>query len=765
MSTEHIDGFLLSRQWRDRPGGVELVFWATTDSGPLRIVVTGERPVCFVARDARFDLHEFERRPVELLSFAGDALDALYFDRQDACNRAVQQLKDAGVVLHESDVKTVDRYLMERFISNAFRAEGTIADRGAYREMTNPVLRPSDYAPTFRVASIDIETEGLVGSLYSIAVAMDSENAVFMAGEGVNDDIVSYLPDERAVLEGFFGWLADHDPDIITGWNVIEFDLAFMEKKCRDFGIPFRMGRGGERAKILPSQRRGQPSLARVPGRLVLDGIDVLRAGFWSFDRFGLEYVANELLGRGKLIQGEENKLEEIQRMFREDKPQLAAYNLEDCRLVLDIADKTAYVAFAEQRARLTGLSMERVGSSVAAFEFLYLPRLHRAGYAAPDVGAVSEPITSPGGYVLESTPGFFDNVLVLDFKSLYPSIIRTFLIDPLGLHAPDEERIEGFIGGTFSRHQHILPELIETLWAARDEAKAAGDQPMSQAIKIIMNSFYGVLGTTLCRFYDPKLATSITKRGHEIITRSRDYIESLGRKVIYGDTDSVFVLLGKGPTESEARAIGDEIATGLNAWWRDTLRAEHDIESKLEVEFETHYLRFLMPTIRGSEKGTKKRYCGSVRTRDGGTELVFRGLESVRGDWTPLAKDFQRELYRRIFADEPYKEYVSAIAARLVTGELDDQLVYRKRLRRDLADYTKNVPPHVKAARQLPNPGGWVSYVITAHGPEPIQRKRSPIDYGHYLDRQLAPVADTLLHFLGTSFEAITQQQMELFE
>lgn len=765
MSTEYIDGFLLSRQWRDRPGGVELVYWATTDSGPLRIVVTGERPVCFVTRDARFDLHEVERRPVELLNFSGDSLDALYFDRQDACNRSVNQLKDDGVTLHESDIKASDRYLMERFICNAFRAEGPIANRGAYREMSNPVMRPSEYAPTFRVASIDIETEGLVGALYSIAVAMDSINAVFMVGDGIDDGTVVYLPDERAVLEGFFGWLSEHDPDIITGWNVIEFDLTFIEKKCRALGIGFNMGRGGERARILTSQRRGQPSLARVPGRLVLDGIDVLRAAFWSFERFSLEHVANELLGRGKLIQGEQNKVDEIQRQFREDKPQLAAYNLEDCRLVLDIAEKTGFVAFAEQRARLTGLSMERVGSSVAAFEFLYLPRLHRAGYAAPDVGAVSEPITSPGGYVLESTPGFFDNVLVLDFKSLYPSIIRTFFIDPLGLHAPDEDRIEGFIGGTFSRNHHILPELIESLWAARDEAKAVNDRPMSQAIKIIMNSFYGVMGTTLCRFYDPKLATSITKRGHEIITRSRDYIESHGRKVVYGDTDSVFVLLDDHPTESEAQEIGNELASGLNTWWQDTLREEHAIESKLEVEFETHYLRFLMPTIRGSEKGTKKRYCGSVRTDDGGVELVFRGLESVRGDWTPLAKDFQRELYRRIFADEPYKDYVSDIAERLLSGEFDDELVYRKRLRRDLADYTKNVPPHVKAARQLKKPGSWVSYVITANGPEPTEKRQSRIDYGHYLDRQLAPVADTLLRFLGTSFETITQQQMELFE
>jgi DNA polymerase II len=683
---------------------------------------------------------------------------------QYCCHFAVKQLSEAGMKLHESDIKVTERFLMERFICNAFCAEGDARNRGAYLEMTNPVIRPSAYAPSFKVASIDIETEGFRGALYSIAVSGGGPDAVFILGDGANDNIVSYCATERAVLERFFGWLREHDPDVITGWNVIEFDLAFLEAKCRALDLPFAIGRGGERAKVFPSQRRGQAAIARVPGRVVLDGIDALRAGFWSFERFSLDHVSNELLGRGKLIEPEQGKLAEIQRLFREDKPQLAAYNLEDCKLVLEIEAKTEYVAFAEQRARLTGLSMERVSSSVAAFEFLYLPRLHRAGYAAPDVGAVTEPITSPGGYILDSTPGFFDNVLVLDFKSLYPSIIRTFLIDPLGLHAPDEERVDGFLGASFSRNHYILPELIESLWAARDDAKARNDRAMSQAIKIIMNSFYGVMGTPLCRFYDPKLATSITKRGHEIIMRSRTFLEEKGHDVIYGDTDSVFVLLGQGYDESQANRIGNELAAGLNAWWRETLQTEHGIESFLEVEFETHFLRFLMPTIRGSEKGTKKRYCGSIRNPDGGIELVFKGLESVRGDWTPLAKAFQRELYRRVFANEPFEAYVREIAERLVAGEFDGELAYRKQLRRDLADYTKNIPPHVRAARQLESPGTSVSYVITAHGPEPIEKHRSPIDYGHYLDRQLAPVADTLLYFLGTSFETITQRQMEMF-
>jgi DNA polymerase-2 len=142
----------------------------------------------------------------------------------------------------------------------------------------------------------------------------------------------------------------------------------------------------------------------------------------------------------------------------------------------------------------------------------------------------------------------------------------------------------------------------------------------------------------------------------------------------------------------------------------------------------------------------------------------VFRGLESVRTDWTPLARRFQRELYARVFADEPFDEYIRGVAADLVEGKLDDELYYRKRVRRRLADYTKNVPPHVRAARQLDNPGRWVTYAITVKGPEPMEKRTSPFDYTHYLDRQLAPVADAILQCFETSFEAVTARQLEMF-
>jgi DNA polymerase II len=763
LTTTPLDAFLLTRNWRDATHGLEYEFWAASEQGPIRIIVKNQEAVTFVERTTPTD--EGRRAQVELQTLTDRPVDALYFSKQRDLNAARERLQTRGSLLHESDIKPADRFLMERFVTGPLSVSGQGARKAGFIEFTNPTLRPSDARPNLKVASVDIETEGLTGQLYSIAVAAAESDTVFMVGRGQDTNLITYLPDERAVVQAFVSHVQQLDPDLLVGWNVVGFDLQYLARLCARLNVPFALGRDNGIAEMVPLRGRGQSLMARVPGRVVLDGIDTLKMAMYNFESFSLEAVSQEMLGKGKLI-SHGDRVEEINRQFQEAPEQLAKYNIADCRLVLEIFDKAALVRFAMERATLTGLAMDRQGGSVAAFDFLYLPRLHRHGYVAPDLqrdGEV-EKTAVPGGYVMDSQPGLHDNVLVLDFKSLYPSIIRTFHTDPLAMAAPGDDPIPGYEGATFSRDTYILPKMIETLWQARDQAKQQHNKPMSQAIKILMNSFYGVLGAAGCRFASPKLAGSITRRGQKIITESREFIEKQGYPVIYGDTDSLFVLLGEGYDAEKAVAVGRELASALNDWWREHLMTTLNIESFLEVEFETHYLRFLMPTTRGTEKGSKKRYAGLVSEPDGQLTVEFKGLESVRTDWTPLARTFQRELYRRIFLDEPYEEYVRQIADDLLAGRLDDQLVYRKRLRKPIGEYQKNVPPHVQAARKLEKPGPWISYVVTAAGPEPQGQLTSNPDYAHYLDRQLAPAADGLLHFLKTSFQSIIDQQMELF-
>jgi len=767
------NGSLLTRQWRDQRDGLELVYWAASDKGPVRIVVSGERAVFFLNRDTTIELEQLKRlratrTELELGCLANnDPVDGLYFKQQRDLIEARQTLRLNGARIYESDLKPSDRYLMERFITSGLKLKGTPIMRDGFVEYRNPSLKRDDYRAALEIVSVDIETDGLYGALFSIAVSGRDVERVFMLGEPVPLRCgfeVEFCADERVLLETFFTWIRSRDPDVLIGWNVIAFDLDYLERRARKLGVEFALGRGGDRATILRPDSPTGTHVARIPGRLVLDGIDALRAAFWSFESFELETVAQAMLGRGKRIDHSTDKVAEIGRLFRDDKTALAVYNLEDCRLVLDIFAHAKLIEFAQRRAELTGLAADRFGGSVAAFDNLYLPRLHRKGRVAPDTHDVGQGPGSPGGYVLDSTPGLYDNVLLLDFKSLYPSIIRTFNIDPFAMFSAGEDAVPGFLEASFAREGAILPELISELWAARDQAKRLNDAPLSQAVKILMNSFYGVMAAEGCRFYDARLASSITRRGHEIIQSSRDLIEERGFQVIYGDTDSLFVLLGSEHDQDSSMRQGEHLAQRLNDWWTERLMRELNLESHLEVEFETHFARFLMPTVRGDRTGSKKRYAGLVRHADGTPELVFKGLESVRTDWTPLARGFQRELYRRVFLNEPFEAYVRETLERLLAGELDDQLVYRKRLRRPVDEYKRNIPPHVQAAKKLDKPSRWVNYVITSSGPEPVTEVMPKPDYEHYRERQLAPAADGLLYFLDTSFGGLTDQQLEFF-
>ena len=753
-----LTAYVLSRSQRPTHRGLVLEIWLHTARGPvLALVADPGAAVFFVGRQTR--THAGRRRPLALHSAAAEPVDAVYFDSLRALRAERDRLLAHGEAVFEGDVLPCERYLMERFITGGCRASGVLVERAGYWELQGAELRPGEHAPALRTASIDIETDGLEGRVLSIACVCDSDEQVFMLGDPARDPappLTRLCASEAELLGAFCQHVRALDPDLILGWNVIEFDLAVLVRRALELGSALPLGRDGSGVELTS----GKPARARIAGRVVLDGIGSLRAASHMLESYALADVAERFLGRSKALDNPYgDRVAEIRRMHAHDRPALARYNLEDCRLVRDIFARADLIGYLLQRAQLTGLALDRVRAAVAAFDYLYLPRLHRAGFVAATVGTSQETPSSPGGYVLDSQPGLYDNVIVLDFKSLYPSIIRTFYIDPLGLWTAHEDpaAVSGFVGARFHRSRHILPQLITQLWQSRDEAKRQHDSARSYAIKILMNSFYGVLGTPACRFFDPKLASSITLRGHEIITGSKVFLEAHGYPVIYGDTDSLFVHLSNA---ADCIALGQQLVAALNAHWAERIQREHQLTSQLEVELDTHYLKFFMPTLRDFVQGSKKRYAGL--TAD--DEVEFKGLEAVRTDWTPLARRFQRQLYRRVFLGEPYVDFVRETVARLYAGELDAELVYKKRLRRELSEYTKNVPPHVRAARMLGDSGRDVAYFMTTRGPEPAAARSASLDYRHYVDRQLAPAADSLLHHLGTSLAELVDPQLSLF-
>jgi DNA polymerase-2 len=786
-------GFLLTRHWRDTDAGVEVEFWLATPAGPRRVRLAPQPAVAFVPAEqgdtVRLLLQRergVELRELSLCDFRHRPVLGLYCTQYRHLLRLEKRLREHGVDVYEADVRPPERYLMERFITAPVTFAGT-ADAHDPALIRDAQLKPvQEYRPALSTVSLDIETT-MQGELRSIALEGCGQRQVYMLGpangdaSGLDFDY-EVCATRRDLLDRLEDWIRRHDPDAIIGWNLVQFDLRILQRHAEQMQRPLRLGRDGSAIEWREHGGRQEHYFAGVAGRLVIDGIEALRSATWSFPSFSLEHVAQSLLGEGKSIDKPYDRMAEIDRMFDEDKPRLARYNLQDCVLVTRIFEKSGLMTFLLERASVTGLAADRSGGSVAAFEHAYMPLMHRLGRVAPNIGDVPG-ADSPGGFVMDSRSGLYDSVLVLDYKSLYPSIIRTFLIDPVGLVAgleePEQDTVPGFRGARFSRTQHCLPGIVTRVWQGRDAAKRERNAPLSQALKIIMNSMYGVLGTTGCRFFDPRLASSITMRGHEIMHRTRELIEAQGYQVIYGDTDSTFVWLGRAHGESDAARIGRALVDHVNGWWRDHVRDELRLESALELEYETHFCRFLMPTVRGSDEGSKKRYAGLVRRADGSEEMIFKGLETVRTDWTPLAQTFQQELYGRVFRGQDYEDYVRDYVAATLRGDFDEQLVYRKRLRRPLVEYERNVPPHVRAARaadefhlrqgrpaQYRN-GGWIRYVMTTAGPEPLETldtRRTPIDYEHYLTRQLEPVADGILPFLDDSFARLTSGQGALF-
>ena len=795
---QSIPAFLLTRQWQDTAKGILLDFWFSTDQGAINVQTEHQQAVFFIRQQDAQRVEQllsgrltFTIKALKLKNFDHEPVSGIYFKKQRPLYQARELLQKHNIACYEADIRPTERYLTERFI-NASAHILCPVDSGTL--IRNPKIKPADYQPELKVLSLDIETAYDSQELYSIAMLTEHWHICLMCGSSTQKASdkninIEYHASEQAVLLRFIELIQQQDPDIIIGWNVINFDFRFLQRKADSLNLSLSIGRGNSTPIWRQAQTEQSHYFMLLPGRVVLDGIDTLKSATWNFESFALDHVAGEFLGRGKLIPSRDKtgthhdplyKAREISHLFKEDKSALAQYNIEDCQLVLDIFKHTDLINFAIERARLTGLEMDRTGGSVAAFDNQYLPRLHRKGFVASRAADQSDTASAPGGYVMNSRPGLFDSVLVLDYKSLYPSIIRTFKVDPYAFVKArilsEPETIPGYKGIRFAREGAILPDIIESLWHARDKARAENNAALSQAIKIIMNSFYGVLGTPGCRVHDARLTSSITMRGHDLIKQTVSLIEQQGYEVIYGDTDSVFVSLGQAVSNEQADQTGEKLVAIINRHWQQVLSEQYGIESYLEMEYETHFKRFFMPTIRGSEKGSKKRYAGLI-SRNGRDKIIYKGLETVRTDWTALARSVQQELFERVFHNKDYKDYLKDIVRRLKAGELDEQLIYRKRLRQKLADYQKNCPPHAQAAlkaeacaREKEGPtgryekGGWIEYVITTHGPEPIEYNNRPLDYEHYIEKQLAPVADALLMLQNTSLEKVIQAQYELF-
>ena len=750
-------GFLLQPTWRVRDGRAVLWLFGRLEDGDAFLVEEHRfRPYFFVPlRDAARVPRdpELATRATELRDLAGEELLRVEVGLPGSVPRLRARIERAGGRTLEADLRFPYRFLVDRGIRAGVAIEGPSERLGpSLVRFVDPELTPAELRPSLRALSIDLETSPDASRIHAAALVGDGADEVHLVAARPVEGAVHH-DDERALLLAVSSRVRELDPDLIVGWNVVDFDLRVWAARCDAQRLPHGLGRVDEPLSFQIDPGFTRQSRAQLAGRMVLDGIPMVRDAV-RLEDYRLETVAQALLGRGKRIDREApDAAAEIERMWREDPEALAAYNREDARLVADLLAQEGLLELAIERSLLSGMQLDRVGASIASFDLLYLPELRRRGLVAPSVEAERKAEPVGGGFVLDSIPGFFRDVAVFDFKSLYPSLIRTFHLDPLAHARAGDDAIVAPNGARFSRSEAILPGILERFMARRDAAKRRGDRHADQAIKIMMNALYGVLGAAACRFFDPAIANAITSFGQQVLRWTSEAFADAGVRVLYGDTDSVFVELAPaagGDAGALAEALRARVAEAVEA----RVRAAHDVEPKLVLELERVYARFFLPHVRGGGAGSKKRYAG---LHEGRLELV--GLESVRRDWPAIARRLQRGMLERSFADADPVPFAREVVAALRAGELDAELVTAKRLRKGaLERYTETTPPHVQAARKAPGRvGPVVRYVITRGGPEPVLPGRplpTGIDREHYVEKVLRPVADAILREQGRDFD-----------
>ena len=768
-------GFILQPTYRVEDGRAVVHLYGRLEDGRPFLVRDRRVVPCFYieTKDAERARERGARRQVgtDQVTLTGRPVARVEVDAPSDAPPLRDRLVATGIATYEADVRFAMRYLIDRGIraSLQIRADGR-EQPGVGLVFDDPDVAPGDWTPRLSVLSLDIETDPAARRLLAVGLhGCGASDVLLLTPSGWSCPAGARpFATEKELLAAFAQRVRELDPDVLTGWNVVDFDLSVLARLAERLHAPLELGRGPGALRIRADRSQRATPQASIPGRVVLDGIQLLRSSFIRMDDYGLDAVARAVLGEGKTLAARD-KGEEILRLFEEDRPRFVEYNRTDARLALEILERKRLVELSVERSRLTGLPLDRVASSIAAFDFLYLSELGRRRVVAPSVRAAQEVEPQSGGHVLEPIPGLFAHVVVLDFRSLYPSLIRTFEIDPLNLVRPEagataEDPIVAPNGAAFFRRKAILGALLDELMPRRTEARRAGDEVKSHAIKILMNSFYGVLGTPACRFYDPRLANAITSFGREMLLWCKRRIEADGRRVLYGDTDSLFVESGSTDREA-ARTLGEALATNLNRDLTAHVQERWRVESRLELVFDRLYLRLCLPAMRHGTAGARKRYAGLVEA-EGGSRVVFTGMEAVRGDWTELAKEVQRELYARLFADQPVEDYLRGVAGQLRAGQLDDRLLYHKALRKPPEAYTTTTPPHVAAARKTGQRRGRISYVITTAGPQPAESPPAPLDYDHYLDKQVRAVAEPVLTLLGRSFADVvgSEKQLPLF-
>jgi len=675
--------------------------------------------------------------------------------------------------LFEQDILFPRRYLIDRHIFPLtwLEIEGEKTNGEVIAKKITQI--EGEFKPI--VMSFDIETYNPVGMprdqedpiiMMSLATSTGLIKVLTWKKPQGNFDYVEVLADERAVLLRFAEIVSEEDPDVMVGYNTDNFDFPYIAQRLKKLDMELPLSRDGSGFRM--DNRRGI-SEARLKGRVHVDLYPIIRRSV-KLNSYVLENVVFDVLGKKK----DKLSAELLWKYWDEggdDLDKVIVYSMEDAVSTLELSDE--FLPFYLELARLVGQPLHAVSRMTTGqlVEWLLMRESSNRGELIPNRASGEEftkrrAETYIGGYVKEPKKGLSEDIAVFDFRSLYPSIIITHNIDPSTFERGGKSLVPG-TDYSFSKEKGFIPGILENILdkraetkrgmkAEKDEHKKKILDAEQQALKILANSFYGYMGYPRARWYKNECAESVAALARMYIQQVMSVAErEFGFEVIYGDTDSLFI-----------------VAPGAKDKMKEFLKHVNDtLPGVLELEYEGFYKRGIFVT--------KKRYA----LIDEDDKMTIKGLEFVRRDWTPLARTTQKGVLEALLKDaspEKATEIVKKAIERVRKRDASiEELTLYTQLTKNIASY-KNIGPHVVAAKKLIekgrdiSPGMVIGYVITKGSSKLISKRAVPAEFvkvedydtEYYIDNQILPAVIRIFEAMGYSKEdlrdGIKQESMD---
>jgi len=621
--------------------------------------------------------------------------------------------------------------------------------------------------PSFNILAFDLEEVEENGEKKIIMVSFYGENfkKVITYKPSKYPSFVKVVQNEKELLEEFVKTITENDPDIILTYNGDAFDFLLLRERGNANRVKLAIGRDKSQFKFV---KRGRQSAAKIVGRVHIDlfpFVNNILAQNLQTEVLTLNAVSAELLGDKKIDLDFQELLEAWRK--KKDLAKLALYCLKDSELTFRLFKLLFPQIF--ELSRISGeLLFDTTRMSYAQLVEAYLSkRASSENEIIPNQPKFEEILkrkrfTFAGGYVKEPIGGIHENIAVVDFRSLYPSIIATFNISPEtlncfccknnGFSVPQRnywfcKKRKGFVS-------RVIKDLLEKRWKIKEEMKKLEKKSFEyklldtrqKVVKIIANATYGYFGFPGSKWYCRECAESAAAFGRDLIKKvieeaSKDFI------VVYSDTDSAFLK----PKEGKEKTFEKDVKTFLR-------KINKKLPGLIELDLQDFYQRGIF-IPRGLVPGTaKKRY--ALLDKKG--NLLIRGLETVRKDWCNLAKELQRKVLEFVLKEnnvEKAKKFVKKTIEKLKKGKigLKDLVIYEQ-LTKPIETY-KTISPHVACAKKMREkgiivePGTLIMFVISKKGGS-ISEKAIPfewakledIDTDYYIHHQILPAAMRVL-------------------